>query len=70
MTSHSLSLRLLEYDIFILILAHLKKIPNGFYKKIAGYYVLTRQVIQMSEQGKRTTTELNFSDIQPLSSSS
>lgn len=40
------------------------------YKKIAGYYVLTRQVIQMSEQGKRTTTELNFSDIQPLSSSS
>jgi hypothetical protein len=31
MTSHSLSLRLLEYDIFILILAHLKKIPNGFY---------------------------------------
>ena len=33
MTSHSLSLRLLEYDIFILILAHLKKIPNGFYKE-------------------------------------
>lgn len=38
------------------------------YKKIGGYYVLTRQIINMSEQGKRTTTELNFSDIIPLSS--
>lgn len=37
------------------------------YKKIGGYYVLTRQIINMSEQGKRTTTELNFSDITPLS---
>ncbi len=37
------------------------------YKKIGGYYVLTRQIINMYEQGKRTTTELNFSDITPLS---
>jgi hypothetical protein len=37
------------------------------YKKIGGYYVLTRQIINMSEQGKQTTTELNFSDITPLS---
>ncbi|MBW4637858.1 MAG: DUF3386 domain-containing protein [Gloeocapsa sp. UFS-A4-WI-NPMV-4B04] len=37
------------------------------YKKIGGYYVLTRQIINMSEQGKRSTIELNFSDITPLS---
>ncbi len=43
---------------------------EDFYKKVGGYYVLTRQVIRISEQGKRTTTELNFSDIQPLSGSS
>lgn len=36
MTSHSLLLRLLEYDIFILILAHLEKIPNGFYMGFFG----------------------------------
>lgn len=36
------------------------------YKKIGGYYVLTHQIINMSEQGKRTTIELNFSDITPL----
>jgi hypothetical protein len=31
MISHSLSVKLLEYGIFILSLAQLKKIPNGFY---------------------------------------
>lgn len=40
------------------------------YKKIGGYYVLTRQIINMSEQGKRTTTELNFSDITPCQANS
>ena len=39
------------------------------YKKIGDYYVLTRQVTHISEQGERTTTELNFTDIQPLSGS-
>ena len=32
MIAHSLSVKLLEYGIFILILAHLKKIPNEFYR--------------------------------------
>ena len=39
------------------------------YKKIGGYYVLSRQVTHISKQGERTTTELNFTDIQPLSGS-
>ncbi len=39
------------------------------YKKIGDYYVLTRQVTHIFEQGERTTTELNFTDIQPLSGS-
>jgi len=39
------------------------------YKKIDGYYVLKHQVIHDFEQGQRTTTELNFADIQLLSSS-
>jgi hypothetical protein len=40
------------------------------YKKIGGYYVLTHQVIHTSEQGERTTTELNFTDIKPLTGNS
>ena len=39
------------------------------YKKVGDYYVLTRQVTHISEQGEQTSTELNFTDIQPLSGS-
>lgn len=36
------------------------------YRKIGVYYILSRQVIHDFEQGQKTTTELNFTDIQLL----
>lgn len=37
---------------------------SDIYTKIGGYYVLKSQVIHDLEQNQRTTTELNFTDIQ------
>ncbi len=36
------------------------------YKKIGGYYLLSRQVIHDFESGKQTNTEIDFTDIQLL----
>ena len=37
------------------------------YKKIGGYYLLTRQIIYDFEPSKQTTTKIDFTDIQLLS---
>lgn len=36
------------------------------YEKIGDYYVMTRQVVEVDEQGQKTTTEFNFSNIKLL----
>lgn len=36
------------------------------YEKVGNYYVMTKQVVQKYEQGDRTTTEFNFSNIKLL----
>uniref|UniRef100_B8HVF3 DUF3386 domain-containing protein n=1 Tax=Cyanothece sp. (strain PCC 7425 / ATCC 29141) TaxID=395961 RepID=B8HVF3_CYAP4 len=36
------------------------------YEKFGNYYLMTRQVIHVNEQGKKITTEFNFSNLQLL----
>jgi hypothetical protein len=36
------------------------------YEKIGDYYVMTRQIVHSNEQGQKTTTEINFSNIKLL----
>jgi len=36
------------------------------YEKVGDYYVMTRQVVHTNEQGQKSTTEINFSNIKLL----
>lgn len=36
------------------------------YEKVVDYYVMTHQVVHVNEQGKKSTTEINFSNIKLL----
>ncbi|MGL5083232.1 MAG: DUF3386 domain-containing protein [Microcoleaceae cyanobacterium] len=39
---------------------------EDIFEKIGDYYVMTRQVVQATEQGKATTTEFNYSNVKLL----
>lgn len=43
---------------------------EDFYKKVDGYYLITRQVTHEFQQSQRTTTEIEFTNIQLLPSNS
>lgn len=44
-----------------------EEVSEDTYKKIGGYYVPSRQVVEHSESGESFTAEFNFTDIQLLS---